>query len=160
LPWLSGRGFRGLVSAGALAGLATFAMPWFALEHPNTVDLSGFDLARGNAPWLWGGAIGYFLILPLLFSRRSLNDLRRIRVITATFAIMTACEVLVIALKPPVEAAYFHSQLQHLPAFYVSAVVSVLTTVGSALLGWFPQTESKPSPTGPLPRTEDGNTLH
>jgi hypothetical protein len=161
LPWFSGRAMRGPVWIGSVLGLGAFFAPWFELGHPNWVQLSGFDLARGNVPWLWGGAIGYFLILPLLLSRRRPYDLGRIRVITTTFALMTACEVVMMWLKPPLENAYFKSQLSELPAFYASLVLSLLTAGACVFLGRLP----KPSvlvPQSPAvpPNAPRGETLH
>jgi hypothetical protein len=138
LPWHSLGAFRGLSLAGALLGLYAFCTPWFELAHPEDIGLSGLDLAKGNAPWLWGGAIGFFLLIPLLASRRTLNELSRIRVIATTFAVMTACEVVVLALKPPLEASYFRAELSYLPGFYASGALSLVTAIACVWLGRVP----------------------
>jgi hypothetical protein len=155
LPWLSTAGQRGAVWLGSALGLGAFFAPWFAIEHPDEVMFSGLDLARGNAPWLWGGAIGYFLIFPLLLSRRTLNDLKRIRVITTTFAIMTACEVFVLWMKPPLESSYFRSGLEFMPAFGASGILSLLTAAASTFLGRARKGPEGPAtPRNPGPRAE------
>lgn len=168
LPWFSPRAWRGPTLGFALLGLVAFRAPWFELSHPEAIQLSGFDLARGNAPWLWGGAIGFFLLVPLLLSRRTPYDLSRIRVIATTFALMTACEVLVLALKPPLEASYFQSELRYLPGFYGSGGLSLLAALGCLFLGRIglqrrpsePYSGSAGGAVKARPRAPSGDTLH
>lgn len=135
LPWTYlGRG-RGALLGLALCGLAAFWAPWVELERPEWVTLSGYDLARGNAGWLWGGAIGWFLLIPLLLSRRTVYQLRGIRVIACTFALMTGGEALLLYLKPPASHVYYGPGLSWSWGLFVSAALSFLAAFVSVRLG-------------------------
>lgn len=132
--WYLGRGRGALVLAAAL-GLTCFFMPWVRLERPEAVLLSGFELAKTGAPWLFGGAIGWFLLLPLVWSRRSVVELRGIRIIAATLSVMTALEGSLLFYKPPLESAYYTSGLTYAWGLSASVALSVLAAFLSSRLG-------------------------
>lgn len=133
--WLYwGRGRGPLIVLAAL-GLAAFFAPWISIEHPESITFSGFDLARSRAPWLWGGAIGWFLLIPLVVSRRSVNELRGVRVIATTFALMTLGETALLHFRPPEEHSYFRHELSTAWALAASAVLSALAALVAARLG-------------------------
>lgn len=101
LPWtFPGRGRLALVAVAALGLLAFFA-PWVSVVKPDISLLSGFDLARGRAGWLWGGFAAWLTLVPLVASRRSVNQMRGVRVICAMFASMTLVETLMLVARPP-----------------------------------------------------------
>jgi hypothetical protein len=133
-PWFIWRG-RGALLLLAALGLALFFAPWVSLTRPDEVTLSGFDLARGNAGWLWGGAIAWFLLLPLVFTRRRVSSLRGIRIIAATFAAMTLGEVLLFLFKRPNEQVFFSYGVAYAWGLYASGVVSACAFVVGARLG-------------------------
>jgi hypothetical protein len=132
--WYERRG-RGLMPVVAALGLATFVAPWVMLERPEQVTLSGFDLARAGVPWLFGGAIGWFILVPLVWSRRSVVELRGVRIIAATLAVLTALEAMLLLLRPPLESAYYSSGLRYGWGLYASLVVSAFGTYVAATLG-------------------------
>lgn len=135
LPWnYVGRGRGWLVLLSGL-GLLFFFLPWVSLERPDLITLSGADLASSNAPWLWGGAVGWFLIIPLVFSRRSVNQLVGIRIICSFFCILTAGEATLLLLRPPEEHGYFSTGLNYEWALYGSLLTSLLATALAARLG-------------------------
>jgi HAMP domain-containing protein len=135
LPWhYPGRG-RGLLIALALAGLVAFFSPWVRITQPTDVTLTGFDLARGQAGWLWGGAVGWFLNVPLVASLRSLVDLRGVRVICAAFALMTLGETALLLGLPPEQSPYVRTEYGYAWGLYASLVLGVLGTVTAARLG-------------------------
>jgi hypothetical protein len=159
-PWYWRRG-RGALLLLALLGGALFFAPWVTLTRVDEVTLRGFDLARGNVPWLWGGALGWFLLVPLVASRRTLVDLWGIRVIAATFAAMTAIEVGLLLFRPPRDHSYFTYGIEYAWGLYLSGVVS-LAAIGVALRlgGRLPRREGTPAAqpaqtTRPTPRAED-----
>lgn len=85
LPWTyAGRG-RGLLLALALLGLAAFFAPWIHEIAPELRDLSGFDLAR-RLGWLWAPAVAFFVMIPLVVTRRSIHAMRGARVAVAFLA--------------------------------------------------------------------------
>ena len=139
-------------------GFMLFFAPWVSLERPDPVVWSGFDLARGNLGFLWGGAVGWFLLLPLVATRRSVTELRGIRVIAFTFALMTLGEALLLLLRPPVENAYFSARLEYQWGLYASACVSLLASAVALRLGGsledLRDLDPPPEPRGP------GDPLH
>lgn len=125
-----GRG-RGLLLLLTSLGFGSFFAPWVTLERPEPLALSAFDLARGNAPWLWGGAVGSFLLFAVLLSRRTVNELRGARVLAVAFPLMTAIEIGWMLARPPAEARYFSSGLAYAPGLYAS----LLFSLGAAAVG-------------------------
>ena len=92
--WNMSRG-KGLLLLCALLGLASYAFPWFSQTMPELRVLTGFQLARHHVGWLWGGTIGWFILIPLVLTRRTIAAMRGVRMISVVFAAMTALEVLV-----------------------------------------------------------------
>src|SRR6201996_8793141 len=76
LPWNYFGRMRGALLVIALVGLGAFFMPWVELRMPEMDVRSGFDLARGRAGWLWGGAAGWLVMLPLVWTRRTITRMR------------------------------------------------------------------------------------
>jgi hypothetical protein len=132
--WYLGRG-RGALTVLAALGLACFFTPWVRLERPEAVTLSGFELAQAGVPWLFGGAIGWFLLMPLVWSRRSVVELRGIRIIAATLSVMTALEAALLFCRPPLESGYYMSGLTYAWGLWVSAFLSGLALALSSRLG-------------------------
>jgi len=126
LPFFYFRRGRGLLTALAILGLGLFSSPWVRLSKPDEVTLSGMDLATTNAPWLWGGAVGWFLLIPLVLSRRTLNEMFGVRIICTLFALLTSGETALMLLRPPAEHSYFATGLIYTWGIYASLVVSLL----------------------------------
>ncbi len=128
-----GRG-RGALLALSVAGIALFFSPWVAIEIPESVVRTGFDLARGRAGWLWGGVTGWFILLPLVFTRRTIYKLRGVRPIAVAFSAMTLGEVLVLlSLPPPVRRVPL--ELHFTWGIYASGLVSFAGLICSLWLG-------------------------
>lgn len=126
---------RGPLLCLALLGAALFFAPWVTLTRADDVTLRGFDLARGNAPWLWGGALGWFLMVPLVLSRRTRAHLWGVRVIAATFAAMTAGEAALLLARPPADPSYFSYGVEYTWGLYASGLVSLVAVAVAARLG-------------------------
>jgi hypothetical protein len=126
---------RGGTLAGALATLSLFWAPWVRLERPDLIELSGSDLARAGAPWLWAGALGCFVVIPLLLSRRTIRQLLGVRAITIAFALMTTVETVLLVTRPPIEAHYFSAHLSYGWGLWCSLLSSLATAVVALGLG-------------------------
>ncbi len=101
LPTLyMGRGRGALLALSAL-GLFAFFLPWVELTAPESVVYSAFDLARGRAGFLWGGATAWLVIIPLVITRRTIARMRGVRIVTVMFTAMTFTEALMLWLMPP-----------------------------------------------------------
>lgn len=134
LPWTYWRRGRGPLLVCAVLGIACFFAPWVRIELPETALRSGFDLARGRAGWLWGGATGWLVLLPLVLTRRTIYKLRGIRPIAVAFSAMTLGEVALMAAMPP-RGRYVPVEIHWAFGFYASALVSLLGAGVSLVLG-------------------------
>lgn len=128
-----GRG-RGALLALAAAGLFAFFLPWVELTAPESVVYSGFDLARGRAGFLWGGATAWIVLIPLLITRRTIARLRGVRIVAVVFAAMTFTEVLMLWLMPP-RRSMAPLELQFRYGLFLSGAISLLGVASAARLG-------------------------
>ena len=160
LPWSYwGRG-RGMLLILAALGLGLFFAPWVVITSPSDSVLSGFDLAHGRAGWLWGGAVGWFLLLPLVFTRRSVIQLRGVRVIATTFALMTLCETGMMLILAPSQSQYVRTVYEYAWGLYGSAVISALATIVAVRLGGRLEDLRDLSKVVSVPETSEGQPLH
>jgi hypothetical protein len=103
---------RGALLAVALASLLVFWLaPWVSVSAPYTAVRSGYSLARGPIAFLWGGATAWLSSIALVLSRRTIRQMRGVRVILMVFAAMTASEVAVLLVLSP-------SRVRDLPVAY------------------------------------------
>ena len=128
-----GRG-RGVLLALAALGLFAFFLPWVELTAPESVVYSAFDLARGRAGFLWGGATAWLVLIPLVITRRTIARMRGVRIVTVMFAAMTLTEAMMLWLMPP------HHGLTPLEVhfrygLYVSGAISLLGMLAAARFG-------------------------
>jgi len=136
--WYVGRG-RGALTAVAALGLACFTLPWAHLERPDRVTLSGLELAQAGLPWLFGGAIGWFLLIPLVWSRRSVAELRGVRIASATLPALTTIEAVLLILRPPLESHYYSSGLRYGWGLSASLILGLLGIYLGVTLGGSPR---------------------
>lgn len=129
-----GRG-RGALLALSLLGLALFFAPWVEMSRPEIVTYSGFDLARGRAGWLWGGAVGWFIMIPLVWTRRSVARLRGVRVICCLFAAMTLVEAVMMLALPPRGSPRLSVEFGWAWGIYASGLTSLFAVFVAARLG-------------------------
>jgi hypothetical protein len=151
---------RGALMLLAGAGLGAFFCPWVEVSLPEDLVLRGFDLAR-RATWLWGGATGFFVLLPLLWTRRTLSRLRGARVIATLFSALTWLEVLFLLAFPP-RRGMVPLEFDWLWGLYASAAVSFAATLVALRLGGSP---AAPPPRKPVAPHEpapppNGRVLH
>ena len=163
LPWNYFGRMRGALLAIAIVGILTFFMPWVELRMPDLDVRSGFDLARGRAGWLWGGAAGWLVILPLVWTRRTIQRMRGVRLVTVLLAAMTLVEVGMLLSLPPHASHHVPLQIVWRWGIYASLVTSLLG-IGAALrlggdLEHLPRIVTDLSSVDPT-ETSSGQTLH
>jgi hypothetical protein len=94
-----GRG-RGLLIALSVVGLVAFFAPWVRLTSPEISIRSGAVLAGRNG-WIWGALVGWFVLLPVVASRRSIDQMRGARVAAAFLSAVPFVTASILWLLPP-----------------------------------------------------------
>ncbi len=129
-----GRG-RGLLIGLCVLGLFAFFAPWVELRAPEQIVASGFDLARGRAGWLWGGAVGWFTMIPLVWTRRTIAKMRGVRIICVLFAALTLAEVAMMLSLPPQSSRLRPVDLSWGWGIYASGILSLVAALVASRFG-------------------------
>ena len=85
LPLTYLRRGRGPLALLAVLGLVAFFLPWVSETMPDIVSFSGFALAR-RLGWAWGAGVGWFVLLPVVVTRRTIMHMRGARVAVSFLA--------------------------------------------------------------------------
>lgn len=166
-PTYMGRG-RGVLLALSALGLFAFFLPWVELTAPESVVYSAFDLARGRAGFLWGGATAWLVMIPLVITRRTIARMRGVRIVTVMFAAMTLTEALMLWLMPP-RRGIAPLELHFRYGLFLSGAISLVAMAVAARFGgsldnlpkFLLDTDESPRrTTSARPETSDGQTLH
>lgn len=132
--WYYRRG-RGPLVLIALGGLAAFLAPWVRLHKPDEIVYSGLALARARGGWFFGAAAGWFVMLPLVVTRRTVYKMRGVRIITAMFAALSVVETAQLLLFPPHGGRYVPLDFDWGWGLYASLVLGVLGVAVAARFG-------------------------
>jgi hypothetical protein len=127
-------GGRGALIALSVLGIAGFFLPWVELRAPEQAVYSAFDLARGRAGFLWGGVTAWLVMIPLVLTRRTINRMRGVRIVTAMFAAMTFTEAMMLWLMPP-HRGKTPLELHFRYGLFVSAAISLVGVAVAARFG-------------------------
>lgn len=158
LPWTYvGRG-RALVVGLAVAGLLAFLLPWVRESVPEMQVLSGLDLAR-RLGWLWAPAVAWFVMIPLVITRRSVARMRGARVAIGFLAAMALAAVLVRVLNAPASTALRTVRFAWGEGLWITAAIAAATLVAAARFGGAPH-EPPGSTPAPGPARPPRETLH
>jgi hypothetical protein len=133
LAWHSLAHGRGLVLAVAVLGIAMFFSPWLIVRTPAEYRFSGFDLTTTRAFWFGGGVASWFVVVPLLLTRRTENQLRGVRGISSLLASVTLWQVILMFAQAPPSNSAVHYEFAY--GAVASAVLSGLGSVLSLRLG-------------------------
>ncbi len=85
LPFTYLRRGRGPLALLAILGLVAFFLPWISETMPDIVSYSGFALAR-RLGWAWGAGVGWFVLFPVVLTRRTIMHMRGARVAVSFLA--------------------------------------------------------------------------
>jgi hypothetical protein len=164
LPWTYLARGRGALLVLAVLGLIAFFLPWVVMRKPEVATFSGFDLARGRGGWLWGGAVAWFVMIPLVATRRTISRMRGVRIITVLFAAMTLGEVGMLMSLPPSSSRFVTVDFSWGWGLYLSGIIATLGVIAAARFGG----KLDDLPALPWEKSEDtvhtdtsaGHTLH
>jgi hypothetical protein len=131
--WYMGRG-KGLLIAASLLGLAAFFMPWIDMTAPEIRVLSGADLARGRIGWIWSAAVAWFVLLPMVASRPSIDKMRGARVAAAFLSAIPVVSTSILYLMPP-HSRYVPLRYQFGFGFFATWVIGVVSILVSVRFG-------------------------
>jgi hypothetical protein len=165
VPWWYFRRSRGALIVVALAGLGAFLAPWVELYKPDEIVYSGLSLARARGGWFFGAAAGWFVMIPLVVTRRTVYKMRGVRIITAMFAALSVVETVQLLASPPHGNRYLPVDFEWGWGLYASLVLGVLGVALAARFGGriddIDVTELAPDPAPHLsPDASHERTLH
>lgn len=100
LPWLHWGNGRGPVLLASLLGLAFFFLPWVNVFTPDRAVYTGLEMGRRTG-MVWAAAVGWFTLLPVVLSRRTLPRLRGARLAAALMALIPGFVALLLLVNPP-----------------------------------------------------------
>ncbi len=100
LGWTYWRRGRGVLMGIGIAGFILFFLPWVKVISPESLTLSGTDLARA-LPWIWACPVAWLMLVTTAVSRRSVAKMRGARVATALFCAVPVVTIVVLILTPP-----------------------------------------------------------
>jgi hypothetical protein len=156
--WDLGHG-KGVLLLLAAVGLLSFFQPWVRLTRPEATLLSGYVIARHYAGWIWGGAVGWFILVPLVLTRRTLVQMRGVRIVSTLLASLTFFEVLMMATLSATRGGRVLVVFEWEPWFWVSGGVSLLGAIGAVMLGMeFGKAGPQPSTTKPATMRRTGTS--
>lgn len=99
-PWHYPGRDRGNLILLSCAGIAVFFAPWLHESAPEIRTWTGFQFATQLA-WIWAGGLAWFIMLPLVATRRTIRQMRGARVAVAFLAATVLLTVAVrIAVTP------------------------------------------------------------
>jgi hypothetical protein len=91
---------RGALTALSLLGLAAFFAPWVHVTLPDVFTYSGFDMAH-RIGWAWAAGVAWFVLLPIVMSRRSIMKMRGARVAASFLAAIPGMTTALLLARPP-----------------------------------------------------------
>jgi hypothetical protein len=134
LPWTYAARGRGLLLALAALGLSAFFAPWVHETAPDLRDLSGFDLAR-RLGWMWAPAVAFFVMIPLLLTRRSIYKMRGARVAVALLAGVALATVALRVLFTPAGSLYRPVRFTWGYGLYATAAIALGAAIAAIWFG-------------------------
>lgn len=134
LPWtFMGRG-RALIALFAAVGLAFFFAPWAHETSPELRDLSGFAFAR-RLGWMWAPAVAYFVMIPLVITRRSIYAMRGARLAIAFLAVIVLFTVGMRVAFVPASSPLVPHRFVWAYGLYATAAVALVILASAARFG-------------------------
>ena len=132
LPWTYAGRSRAILLGLPLLGLVAFFMPWVSETAPELRELTGFGLARLSGLF-WAPAVAWFVVFPLVLTRRSIHKMRGARVAVGFLAAIALITVGELFGHPPQSSAHRVVRFDFAWGLYASGLVAfagVLAALG------------------------------
>jgi hypothetical protein len=134
LPWAFWGRNRALLLGLSLLGLAMFFMPWVHETAPELRTLSGYGLARVSG-FFWAPATAWFVLIPLIASRRSIHRMRGARVAVAFLAGIALMTVVTLLMRAPQSSAHRQVRFDWGWGLYASGAVALAAVLSALQFG-------------------------
>jgi hypothetical protein len=131
LPFTYLRRGRGPLALLAVVGLAAFFLPWVNETMPDIVSFSGFALAR-KLGWAWGAGVGWFVLFPVVITRRTIMHMRGARVAVSFLAAVPGLTAALLLARTPHPHYGIHLQFSFGIGLFATIALS-LVAVGIGL---------------------------
>jgi hypothetical protein len=100
LPFTYLRRSRGALALLAVAGAVFFFAPWVHMTMPDIASYSGFAVAR-RIGWPWGAGVAWFVLFPMVLTRRSIMKMRGARVAASFLSAIPGLVAVLLLARPP-----------------------------------------------------------
>jgi hypothetical protein len=100
LPWYYWRRGRAALVIASIVGVGLFFAPWILETAPEIETLNAADLAE-RLSWMWACVAAWFVLIPTVLSRLTLDKMRGARVIASVFCAIPLVTAVVLLLGSP-----------------------------------------------------------
>jgi hypothetical protein len=134
LPWFHmGRG-RGVLTVVALLGLGAFFLPWMQELVPELRVWTGLRFAE-RLSWMWGPFVSWFVLIPLVLSRRSIHAMRGARVAVALMALIVVMTVIMRVTIVPQSSRLLPVRFEWSYGLWLTLALGIVALVFAARFG-------------------------
>ncbi len=128
-----GRG-RALYLLLSVIGMVLFFSPWVYELSPENQTLTGYDLAT-RLPWIWAFPTAYFVMIPLILSRRSIYKMRGSRVAVGFLSSMALLTVLLRYFLVPASSKFRPVHIEWAWGLFASGAVAMVSLAAAVWFG-------------------------
>lgn len=130
LPWTYLGRNRALLLGLSLAGFALFFAPWVHETAPELQTLSGFGLAKISG-FFWAPAVAWFVLFPLVLTRRSVFKMRGARVAVGFLAATVLLTIGNLLARPPAGSRYMPVHIQWSWGIFAAGAVALASLLAA-----------------------------
>jgi hypothetical protein len=132
-PTYVGRG-RGWLAALGLLGMLAFVAPWVHETAPEIRTMNGFELAR-RLGWIWGAFVAFFVLVPVVLSRRTIRAMRGARAAVAFLGAIPAIAAIVRLVTTPKAAPMLPVRVEWGVGLYAVGLMGLLVVASAPWFG-------------------------
>ncbi|MFI5298672.1 MAG: hypothetical protein ACHREM_11280 [Polyangiales bacterium] len=126
---------RGVVVVASLLGVAAFFLPWATQSAPAVATYTGLQLAKGT-PFFYVSLAAFFVLVPMVISRRSILKMVGARLACFVLAAMPAMQAAMLLKRPThFVRSGIEFDLAWGPGLWLTLVLSVIAAIGALRLG-------------------------